>query len=73
MGTAKGGGARERQGGSWLNRWVGPRAHLAGWATVPRWAGTLLYFQRRVLAGVLRHGHIHADTRDPGCDKTHYE
>ena len=72
-GRAKGGGVSKHRGGSWLDRWVGPRAHLAGWATVPRWAGTLLHFQCRVLAGVLRHSHIHADARDPGCGKTHCE
>lgn len=69
-GTPKQGGARELHGGSWQDRWVEPRAHLAGWATVPRWAGTLLHFQCRVLAGVLGHSHVHADARDPGCGKT---
>ena len=67
---AKGGRTREHHRGSWLDRCVGPRAHLAGWASVPGWAGALFYFQCRVLASVLRHGHVHADARDPGRDKT---
>lgn len=67
------GGAREHHAGGWLERYARPRAHLAGWATVPRWAGTVFHFQCRVLASVLRHSHIHADARHPGRAKTQHE
>lgn len=63
----------EEPGSTKEDKEVEPGTHLAGWAAVPGWAGTLFYFQRGVLAGVLGHSHVHADTRDPGNDKTRYK
>lgn len=59
-------------GSSWMDRW-GTQAHLAGRATITRWAGTLFYFPGWVLACVLRHSHIHADTREPGYEESYGE
>lgn len=42
---------------------------LTGRAAVPRWTGTLFYFQGGILAGVLRHSHVHTDARDPALSR----
>lgn len=65
-------GSTAVEGAGWTGwgwGWGGTRAHLAGRTAVPRRAGTLLHLQRRVLAGVLGHGHVHADAGDPGGGK----
>lgn len=42
---------------------------LAGRATIPKWAGTLLHLKCQVLASALRHSHVHADARNPALSR----
>lgn len=55
-----------------MDRWE-TQAHLAGGAAVTRGAGTMFYFSCWVLASVLWHSHVHADTGEPGYEESHGE